>query len=117
MAARNLAASHPCNGNALRHGLYSPRVLDARAREIVDGPLVEALDLTALIAMKDPCRRSRVAARWLQRLSEEHAFVTIEEWRSRQRRLPHCAAQHTTKLCSLFEPWPSGALAALGVGA
>ena len=46
-----------------------------------DGPdEMEALGaLTALIALKDPHRRSRVAARWLLRLLEEHRGATIEE--------------------------------------
>jgi hypothetical protein len=41
--------------------------------------LLEALDLTALIALKDPRRRSRVAARWLRRYLEEHPAATIED--------------------------------------
>jgi hypothetical protein len=39
----------------------------------------EALDLTILIARKDPCRHPRVAARWLQRYLEECDEATIEE--------------------------------------
>jgi hypothetical protein len=41
--------------------------------------LMEALELTSLIALKDPRRRSRVAARWLLRFLEEHDTATIEE--------------------------------------
>jgi hypothetical protein len=48
----NLVQSHPENTNALRHGLYSPRLLDERAREIVDAlqslDHVTALDVFAL---------------------------------------------------------------------
>jgi hypothetical protein len=32
-----------------------------------------------LVARKDPSRHSRVVARWLQRLLEEHPDATIEE--------------------------------------
>jgi NAD(P)H-dependent FMN reductase len=35
--------------------------------------------LTTLIARKDSSRYSRVAARWLQRLLEEHPDLTIEK--------------------------------------
>jgi hypothetical protein len=41
--------------------------------------LLDALELTMLIARKDPLRYPRVAARWLQRLLEEHPALTIEE--------------------------------------
>jgi hypothetical protein len=48
-------------------------------REIGHVSLVEALDLTALIARKAPRRHPRVAARWLLRYLEEHQTATIEE--------------------------------------
>jgi hypothetical protein len=51
----------------------------AAARELPQLSLLDALELTMLIARKDPSRYSRVAARWLQRLLEEHPDVTIEE--------------------------------------
>ena len=54
-------------------------VADMTAREIGRISLLEALELTALIALKDPRRRARVAARWLLRLLEEHDRATIEE--------------------------------------
>jgi len=41
-------------------------------RELGRISLAEALELTILIARKDPPRYPRVAARWLQRLLEEH---------------------------------------------
>jgi hypothetical protein len=41
--------------------------------------LVELLELTALIAAKDPGRRSRVCARWLLRWLQAHDFASIEE--------------------------------------
>jgi hypothetical protein len=51
----------------------------AAARELPQLSLLDALDLTMLIARKDPNRYPRVAARWLQRLLEEHPDVTIDE--------------------------------------
>ncbi len=41
--------------------------------------LVEALELTLLIAQKEPHRHPRVAARWLLRYLEERSEATIEE--------------------------------------
>jgi hypothetical protein len=52
---------------------------ETTAREMGRISLVEALELTALIALKDPRRRSPAAARWLERLLEEHPSPTIEE--------------------------------------
>ena len=54
-------------------------IAETTAREIGRISLQEALWLTALIALKDPRRRPRVAARWLQRFLEEHPSATIEE--------------------------------------
>jgi hypothetical protein len=51
----------------------------AAARELPQLSLLDALELTMLIARKDPSRYPRVAARWLRRLLEEHADLTIEE--------------------------------------
>jgi hypothetical protein len=47
------------------------------ANEIGRVSLVEALELTVLIAWKDPRRHPRVAARWLQRYLEERPDATI----------------------------------------
>lgn len=41
--------------------------------------LADALDLTMLVARKDPQRHDRMAARWLLRLLEEDPDVTIQE--------------------------------------
>jgi hypothetical protein len=54
-------------------------VAEPTAREMGNISLEEALALTSLIALKDPRRRPRVAARWLLRFLEEHESVTIEE--------------------------------------
>jgi hypothetical protein len=51
----------------------------AAARELPQLSLLDALELTMLIARKDPSRYPRVAARWLRRLLEEHPDLTIEE--------------------------------------
>ena len=51
----------------------------AAARELPQLSLIDALELTMLIARKDSSRYPRVAARWLRRLLEEHPDATIEE--------------------------------------
>ena len=51
----------------------------AAAKELPQLSLTDALELTMLIARKDSNRYARVAARWLQRLLEEHPDATIEE--------------------------------------
>ena len=47
--------------------------------EIPRPSLVDLLDLTALIALKDPGRRGRVTARWLARWLGAADQATIEE--------------------------------------
>jgi hypothetical protein len=54
-------------------------VAEATAKEIGRISLAEALELTVLIARKDPRRHPRVAARWLLRFLEENSEATIEE--------------------------------------
>jgi hypothetical protein len=54
-------------------------VAEATAREIGVVSLVEALELTLLIAQKEPHRHPRVAARWLLLYLEEHPAATIDE--------------------------------------
>ena len=41
--------------------------------------LIKSLELTCLIALKDPSRRSKVAARWLLRGLVNLQVATIEE--------------------------------------
>jgi hypothetical protein len=41
--------------------------------------LADTLELTLLVARKDPRRHPRVARRWLQRYLEEDPAATIEE--------------------------------------
>ena len=52
---------------------------EATARELGRISLGESLALTALVAEKEPERRSRFAVRWLRRLIEEDESLTIEE--------------------------------------
>ena len=51
----------------------------AAAKELPQLSLLDALELTMLIARKDSIRYPRVAARWLSRFLEEHPEATIEE--------------------------------------
>jgi len=76
-------------------------VAEAVAREIGRVSLAEALDLTALIARKDPRRRSRAAVRFLERLLDERR-LTIEE-----------AALAATALGALGGPGHTAALGTL----
>jgi hypothetical protein len=47
--------------------------------EIPRPSLVDLLDLTALIAVNDPRRKSRVAARWVFRYLQEAEAATLED--------------------------------------
>lgn len=51
----------------------------AAAKHLPQLNLADALELTILVARKEPRRHPRVAARWLLRLLEEHPHLTIEE--------------------------------------
>jgi hypothetical protein len=51
----------------------------AAGRELPQLSLGDALDLTMLVAGKDPARHPQVAARWLLRFLEEHPEATIEQ--------------------------------------
>ena len=51
----------------------------AAAKDLPQLNLLDALELTVLVARKDPRRHTRVAARWLLRLLEEDPHATIEE--------------------------------------
>jgi hypothetical protein len=51
----------------------------AAARDLPQLGLIDALELTILVARKDPRRHPRVAARWLLRLLEEDPHATIDE--------------------------------------
>ena len=51
----------------------------AAAKDLPQLNLVDALELTVLVARKDPGRHPRVASRWLLRYLEEDPHATIEE--------------------------------------
>ena len=52
---------------------------ELNARIMGNVTLVEALELTALVALRDPSRRSRYAARWLTRWLAETPAATLED--------------------------------------
>jgi hypothetical protein len=52
---------------------------EATAKELPRLGLSDALELTLLIARKEPRRHPRVAARWLLRYLEEDEEATIDE--------------------------------------
>jgi hypothetical protein len=52
---------------------------EAAAKELPQISLGDALELTVLIARKDPRRHPRVAARWLLRYLEECEGASIDE--------------------------------------
>jgi hypothetical protein len=54
-------------------------VAEVTAREIGRISLVEALELTALVARHDPKRHGRFAARWLWRYLVESESITIDD--------------------------------------
>ena len=51
----------------------------AAAKQLPQLNLLDALELTVLVARKDPHRHQRVASRWLLRYLEEDPHATIEE--------------------------------------
>jgi hypothetical protein len=52
---------------------------EVTAREIGRVTIAEALELTALVARKQPDRYGRFAARWLCLYLEEHEKATLED--------------------------------------
>jgi hypothetical protein len=52
---------------------------EVTAREIGRVTIAEALELTALVARKQPRRHGRFAARWLCLYLEEHEKATLED--------------------------------------
>jgi hypothetical protein len=73
------AAGHPYA--SFQRALKRRNVLMAiaAARDLPQLNLADALELTILVARKDPRRHTRVAARWLLRLLEEDPHATIDE--------------------------------------
>jgi hypothetical protein len=52
---------------------------ELNARMMGNVSLVEALELTALVALKDPKRRGQFAGRWLTRFMSERPGSTLED--------------------------------------
>ena len=73
------AAGHPYA--AFQRALKRRNVLMAlaAAKDLPQLSLVDALELTVLVARKDPRRHPRVASRWLLRFLEEDPHATIDE--------------------------------------
>jgi hypothetical protein len=51
----------------------------AAAKDLPQLDLLDALELTVLVARKDPGRHQRVASRWLLRYLEEDPHATIDQ--------------------------------------
>jgi hypothetical protein len=71
-------------------------VAETTLREMGRITLIEALQLTALIAVKDPRRHARVSARWLARYLAANQGATIDESRTWSARSSRSAATVTT---------------------
>jgi hypothetical protein len=54
-------------------------VAEMTAREIGKVSLIEALELTALIALKDPPRHGRAGTRWLRKYLEEFPGAGLDD--------------------------------------
>src|SRR5262249_57569314 len=67
----------PAFGRAMERGTLVSAELEAREAGRLD--LDEALELTALVALRDPPRSRRLAARWLQRWLEGRPAPLIDE--------------------------------------
>jgi hypothetical protein len=81
-------------------------VADMTIREIGRVTLVEALELTALVAVKDPRRLDRFAVRWLERYLAEIRLATR---RSRSAAFQRSAGRVTRRRSQRFERWPTRA--------
>jgi hypothetical protein len=80
---------------------------EATAREFGRISLEEASALTALVAEKEPERRSRFATRWLRRLLEEDESLTIEEAAMAASVSQRSAVRRTKRLTGCSRPWPT----------
>ena len=73
--------------------------------------LVDALELTILVARKEPRRHPRVAARWLLRFLEEHPHLTIEEAALAASSLVALTGAAYEERPRRYGPWPKERLA------
>jgi hypothetical protein len=78
----------------------------AAARELPELSLDDALELTLLVARKDPRRHTRIAARWLARYLEEDPAATIEEAGLAASALLALPVPVTRRRCRHCGPWP-----------
>ena len=78
----------------------------AAARDLPQLSLLDALDLTCLVARKDPARLPRVAARWLLRFLEEHPGATIEEATLAASCLAALPGGSYREAAQTLRPWP-----------
>jgi len=69
---------HSIFARAIEHGNLLVAETTLRV-EITHPTLLDLLELTALIALKDPARHSRAAARWLRRWLDAIDDATIED--------------------------------------
>ena len=98
---------------AIEHGNLLIAEMTLRA-EIPRPSLVDLLDLTALIAQKDPHRRTRVAARWLERYLAVRNDTTIDEIVFAATALQALGGPHHGHALVAFETWPKAPLAGGG---
>jgi hypothetical protein len=90
-------------------------VAEATTRELGRLSLDEALELTILIAQKEPQRLPRVAARWLLRYLEERD-PAMDEAAMVAARLAGLAGTTTRRRPGHFEPSPTRHLAEAEAG-
>jgi hypothetical protein len=83
----------------------------AAAKELPPFSLTDALELTILVARKDPRGHPRVAARWLLRYLEECDDATIDEPRWPPPASPRSPETATRTLRCRCGPWPKERLA------
>ena len=72
-------AGPPSNDLPAGAGTHNLVLAELTAREIGRVTIAEALELTALVARKQPDRYGRFAARWLCLYLEEHEQATLED--------------------------------------
>jgi hypothetical protein len=90
-------------GRAIERG--NLLVAETLVRELGRTTLVELLDLVALIAVKDPRRHSRAAARWLKRWLEADTDCTVDDVAYVTVQLKHLVATTTTRRSCRFGRW------------
>ena len=83
---------------------------EATAKELFRLNLTDALELTLLVARKDPRRHPRVAARWLWRYLEEDPAGTVEEAVLAASSLIALTGAGYQEAVQTLRPWPKGPL-------